>query len=131
MQGSILPHCYASVQVVPSPADAQVPELSVYGLILEDVGGVDLEVFDRSTAPDRAMLGHTLMAAIACFPAFGVLHCDVRSGNILMCSPPVPTRVVILDFGHATLRKPYMSNEKWHQIVQDEDELNAIRFILK
>jgi hypothetical protein len=49
MQGSIIPRCYASVQVVPLAANSQVPEALVYELMLEEVDSVDLTEFDPST----------------------------------------------------------------------------------
>lgn len=43
--GRVIPRCYAFVQVMPLPADCRVPEATVYGLILEDLGGMDVTKF--------------------------------------------------------------------------------------
>lgn len=126
MQGTVIPRCYASVQVVPSAADGEVPQSFVYGLIFEDVGGVDLTDFDSSTG-DYNALGHSLLAAVASFPAYGVLHQDIREGNILIS----PTRIVILDFGNAVLRKPFMSDEQWRQRVEFHSEVEIARMLLR
>lgn len=132
LQGTVLPMCYAAIQVVPSPSDSHVPQSFVYGLILEDVGGVDLTEIDVSTN-DYTSLGHSLMAAASTFPAYGVLHGDVRSHNILIAPPRVPAsphRITIIDFGHATLRSKTMTEEKWQAKVDDADEVQGLRWIL-
>lgn len=126
LQGTIIPKCYTAVQVVPSSSDSQVPKSFVYGLILEDVGGVDLTEIDAPTN-DYTSLGHLLMAAVYTFPAYGVLHSDIRSHNILL-SPP--HRIVIIDFGHATLRNQTVTEEEWKAKVEDTDEVEALRWIL-
>src|ERR1700733_2916249 len=113
MQGAIIPRCYASVRVIPSPADSHISQAFVYGLLLEDVGGLDLTKFDPPMG-DYVSLGHSLMAAVFTFPAYGVLHRDIRSPNILI-SPP--SRISIIDFGHAKIRT---SDEEWKQEVQEE-----------
>ena len=95
----------------------------MYGLLLEDVGGLDLTKFDPSMG-DYVSLGHSLMAAVFTFPAYGVLHRDIRSPNILI-SPP--SRISIIDFGHAKIRT---SDEEWKQEVQEEQEIAALRFLL-
>lgn len=125
MQGSVIPRCYASVQVVPPPSDSEVSQAFVYGLILKDVDGVNLTEIEPSTG-DYASLGHSLMASVALFPTYGVLHQDIREGNILIS----PTRIVILDFGNAVLKKPFMSDEQWRQRVEFESEVDTARFIL-
>lgn len=127
MQGTAIPRCYASILVNPSPADSGVPEASVYGLILEDVGGVDLSNVDVSSG-DYTALGHCLMAAVHQFPAYGVLHADIRSANIVISSP---TRIVVLDFGHAILRTADINDEDWEERVERREETVAIGFILQ
>lgn len=123
MQGSIIPRCYASVQVM--LPDSQIHEASVYGLILEVIDAVDLTEFDPLTG-NYASLGHALMAAIYTFPSYGVLHRDIRSQNILIS----PARIVIIDFGQALLRKEGLSDDKWKKRIKYEDEVEALRLIL-
>ena len=111
---------------MPPPADSQVPEAFVYGLILEDVGGVDISEVDPSTG-DYTCLGHSLMAAVHTFPTYGVLHRDIRSPNILISSP---TRIVIIDFGHAAIRREDASDDEWNERIKTQDEVHALRLIL-
>jgi len=98
----------------------------VYGLLLEDVGGLDLTKVDPSMG-DYVSLGHFLMAAVFTFPAYGVLHHDIRSPNILI-SPS--SRISMIDFGHAKIRKAGVSDGEWKEEVQEEQEIAALRFLL-
>lgn len=125
MQGSIIPRCYASVQVVLPYPDSQIPEASVYGLVLEAIDAIDLAEFDPLTG-DYASLGHALMAAVSSFPSYGVLHRDIRSPNILIS----PARIVILDFGEALLRRADLSDHHWGIRIKYEDEVEGLRQIL-
>ena len=126
MQGSIIPRCYASVQVVPPPTDREIPEEAlVYGLMLEEVGGADHDDFDPSVA-DYTSLGHSLMAAVYTFPSCGLMHHDVRWHNILIS----PNRIAIIDFGEAILRKEGVSDDEWNEQVRAEDEVEALRILL-
>lgn len=125
MQGGIIPRCYPSVHVLPPAADSQVPEALVYGLILEEIDGVDLTEFDPSNG-DYTSLGHALMAAVSTFPSYGVVHHDIRPHNILIS----PTRIALIDFGEATLRNEGMSDNEWDAVVQCELEVQELRLVL-
>lgn len=127
LQGTLIPRFYAAVQVKPLPADGHIPETFVNGLILEDVGGIGLTLYDQSSMGDYTALGHTLMAADSTFPAYGVMHGDIRSHNILIASP---TRIVIIDFGQATIRPADSSDEEWEDDVKFEGELGALQHFL-
>lgn len=127
LQGTLIPRFYAAVQVEPLPADGYVPETFVHGIILEDVGGIDLTMYDQSSMGDYTALGHTLMAAVSTFPAYGVMHRDIRFHNILIASP---TRIVIIDFGQATIRPADSSDEEWEDDVKFEEELGALQHFL-
>jgi hypothetical protein len=126
MQGSIIPWCCASVQVVPLPADCRIPEATVYGLILEDVGGVDITQFDP-TSGDYALPVRALMAAVYTFPTYSVIHRNVQEPNILLRSP---ARAALLDLGQALLRQAGMSDEEWAEEVEAVDDINRLRYIL-
>lgn len=87
-----------------------MPQANVYGLILEDVGGINLANYSPSMG-DYSSLGNSLMAAVSTFPSHGVTHADIRSENILLSSP---NRIVLIDFGHAILRGIGVTDEKWN-----------------
>lgn len=112
--------------MVPSPADRHVPGALIYGLILEDLKGFDLAEYEPSMG-NYAALGHSLMAAVSTFPAHGVLHCDIRAQNILITSSK---RIVLIDFGHATLRKAADSDEDWNGDFEYEEEMSSLQHVL-
>jgi len=122
-----MPRCYASVRVTPLPADNHIPQTFVFGLILEDIDGVDLPQFDPSAGDygHYASLGHSLVAAVYTFPEYGVLHCDIRSHNILIS----PTRISLIDFGEANVRKAETTDEEWKTEVREE-EVVGLRILL-
>lgn len=93
---------------------------------------MNLTEIDTSTS-DYTSLGHSLMAAVHTFPAYGVLHTDIRSHNILISPPHLsgsPHRIVIIDFGHAKIRNQATTDEEWEAKVEDADEVEALRWIL-
>ena len=56
------------------------------------------------------------MAAVYTFPEYEVLHRDIRSHNILIS----PTRISLIDFGEASIRKAEASDEEWKTEVREE-----------
>ncbi|KAF8299256.1 hypothetical protein DL93DRAFT_2091220 [Clavulina sp. PMI_390] len=160
LQGDLIPRCYGAVQLVPSVDDQSVPQSFVYGLILEEVTGTCLDDLSDKEEDDhydaiKSYCGGRLMSAVESFPSYGVLHCDIRSGNLLFSSSPssvtdnpahtfLPTssppsntparpRLTLLDFGGCTLRPSDHSictDTEWAGRVKHEDELEQARFIL-
>jgi serine/threonine protein kinase len=59
--------------------------------------------------PQVSSLGHSLMAAVYSFSLHGVIHNDMRSGNILI----LPNRIVLIDFGQAILRSDIEDDKHW------------------
>lgn len=108
LEGRFIPLCYAAVQIEPAEEDRNVPEANIYGLLLEDVGGVDLAQFD-STGHDFTASGHALLAAMCTVAPSGVLHHDIRSGNVIArpasaSSNSTLNQLILIDFGHAWLK---------------------------
>jgi serine/threonine protein kinase len=66
------------------------------------------------------------MMCTAALSRYGVLHGDIRSGNILIS----PVRSVLIDFGHAVLRELNATEEEWEEQVDRNDEVEALRRIL-
>ncbi|KAF8512743.1 hypothetical protein BU17DRAFT_53861, partial [Hysterangium stoloniferum] len=109
LQGAIIPRFYGAV-VVSSPdiTPQNVPEALVYGIIIEKIDATPLPSVDPSSH-NFSSLGHSLMAAVYSFSSHGVIHHDVRSGNILIS----PMRIVLIDFGEAILRGDNEDDQQW------------------
>lgn len=126
LQGSALPRFYGSVQVEPSPIDRDFPEVYIHGIILEDVGGVDLSEYDPLMG-DYTSLSHSLMAAVSTFPAHGVIHSDIRSHNIILSSDD---RLVLIDFGNSVLRTDEATDEEWDEDTKFSEDITALQYLL-
>lgn len=91
---------------------------------------MDLNELDTSGG-DYVALAHTLMTAVHTFPWYGVLHHDIRSGNILISRQPSgSTRMILIDFGHSVLRPPTVTDKQWARMIDNEGELEELRWIL-
>lgn len=156
MQGKSIPHFYVSAVLhrtfnilepaghLPSPAPS-IP-FDVNGILIEYFDGKDASQIDPTTV---SYSFEPLIDSVARFATLGILHTDMRSGNILMS----PVRAIIIDFGNAVLYDPkYYAPEseleEWHRNnvydpmheegmpctwarrVQFEDEVGALKFVL-
>ncbi|KAF8512748.1 hypothetical protein BU17DRAFT_95979 [Hysterangium stoloniferum] len=99
LQGAMIPRFYGAV-VISSPdiIPRNVPKARVYGVIIEKIDATPVPSVDPSSH-NFSSLGHSLMAAVYSFSSHGVIHNDMRSGNILIS----PMRIVLIDFGEAIL----------------------------
>lgn len=104
----------------------------IYGLILEYVDGVTLQsIVDGVTLgslkyPRLDYVPHSLLEIAYAMGSHGVIHGDIRLGNILV----TPTQAVLIDFGHATIRSDNMSDTTWDDEVEKEDDLGAVQQFL-
>jgi serine/threonine protein kinase len=122
----MIPRCYGAVGV--SPPDTphrEVAETLVYGIIIGNIDAALLPSVDLSSHYFSS-LGHSLMAAVYSLSLHGVIHNDMRSGNILIS----PNRIVLIDFGPAILRGDIEDHEHWAKKVELEEEVEALRRIL-
>lgn len=126
LQGSVLPRFYGSVQVEPSSGDHDFPKVALYGIILEDVGAVDLSKYDLSVG-DYTALGYSLVAAVSTFLAHGVVHGDIRSHNIILSSDD---RTVLIDFGNSTLRTAEATDKEWEEEIDFKGNISVLQYLL-
>jgi protein-serine/threonine kinase len=80
--------------------------LSSY-IFQELVAGGDLHSYlDRKggalPAIEAAVIVRQLVIALAYLHKNGIAHRDIKPENVLLCSPDVGTRVVLIDFGIAS-----------------------------
>jgi serine/threonine protein kinase len=126
LQGVTIPRCYGAVIVSPPDIPLRdIAETLVYGIIVENIDAAPLPSVDLSSH-EFSSLGHSLMATVYSLSSHGVIHNDIRSGNILIS----PNQTVLIDFGQAILRGNTEEDEHWTERVREEEEVEGLRRIL-
>ncbi|MBK9033202.1 MAG: serine/threonine protein kinase [Myxococcales bacterium] len=87
--------------------EAGLTEVGAPFLVMEFVRGVDLDTTIRGrgryTPAEALAVLEPLCAAVAAAHAQGVIHRDLKAGNVLVCRDGAGDRVVLVDFGIAKL----------------------------
>jgi len=99
------------------------------GFVLEYLEDA-LTAADTSLDPSVFPLLHKhtrdIMSTMSSLHAYGVIHGDVRSGNLLFG----PKKAMVIDFGHAMFRQDSQDDDDWKETVRQQDNIGAARHIL-
>ena len=122
LQGEGIPRCYASGNLI--VVILSVPYLLTV-IALEYIPGESLSTINPSSVPRS--LARSLITTVSSFASHGIIHSDIRTGNILISLQP-PWAVVI-DFGQSALREDE-SDSEWESAVTTEGNEKLVKRLL-
>ena len=133
LQGICIPKFFGTVTFDPQSLSRMPPGVltEVHGILLQFIDGKRLDEIDNESTLVRKHkhIGH---AAVICFErihSLGVLHGDVRLGNLMVRNSD--GRVFLMDFALATLRQKDEDDQEWAERIRRENEVFAMKEFLQ
>jgi len=131
LQGKHIPRLYHIIRAADSSPGQSIPLDTAhlaYGYILEYLEGAvtAADLSDPAIFPNLRDHTRNIMSAMSSFRNLGVVHLDVRSGNLLFASDGA----MIIDFGHAVFPSDGQSDEEWNEYALSKNKVETTRSIL-
>lgn len=133
LQGICVPKFFGTVTFDRQSLSRMPPGIltEVHGILLQFIDGKRLDEIDTES-PLVHKHKHIGQTSVICFErihSLGVLHGDVRLGNLMVRNSD--GRVFLLDFALATLRGKDEDDQEWMEHVKRENEVFAIKEFLQ
>jgi serine/threonine protein kinase len=128
LQGTIVPKLYGSGNIIPPANTRGIQPLAA---LIEYIPGTPLADVEAGKLNIPPAVVHPLLEGVKKLKGLGVFHSDINDHNILASPSENPTRLVLIDFGCAGVRRDEESDEDWNSNVEFYGDEKSLRRVLE